>query len=183
MLKRWVILDRDGTLIKDEHYLASPEKVAILPGVVEGLHLLTDAGCRLITVTNQSGIGRGYFSERDMQDVNDRLIEMLGKHGIKVDGFFFCPHKPDDLCDCRKPKTGLVRRAAEELGFTMEQICCVIGDKKSDVLLAQALNCRTVLVLTGHGREEQASLDAPVEMAADFLAAARIVLDKQWMGA
>lgn len=181
MLKQWVILDRDGTLIKEEHYLSEPEKVSLLPGVVEGLRLLANAGCLFFMVTNQSGIGRGYFSELDMNAVNDRLLEILDAHGICMEGIFFCPHTPDDKCDCRKPNTGLVVQAVRKLGFTMEEICCVIGDKRSDLQLAENLGCNSVLVLTGHGREEKELCGNVPCVVDDFFTAAQLILENGWM--
>jgi len=183
LLKPWIILDRDGTLIEEKHYLALPEQVELLDGVVEGLRLLADAGARFIVLTNQSGIARGFFSEEEMFRVNCRLLDILKSEGIKIEACFFCPHDADAFCYCRKPNIGLVTQAKEKLGFLNEEICCVIGDKKSDIQLAENLNCRAILVLTGHGSEERKKIQGNIQIASDFSAAAYFIINKNWIGA
>ncbi|MEG6552093.1 HAD-IIIA family hydrolase, partial [Desulfocurvibacter africanus] len=117
MTKRYVVLDRDGTIIVDKHYLADPEGVELLPGAVEGLARLAGAGLGLVVATNQSGIGRGYFGEEDLHLVNARLSEVLAEHGVHIERYYFCPHGPEADCACRKPCTGLLDQAARELGL------------------------------------------------------------------
>ena len=140
-MKKAVFLDRDNTLIYDPGYIHEPEKVRLLEGVPEGLKLLKDAGFLLVVVSNQSGIGRGYFEEEDFWAVNRRLQELLKPCGVQIDAFYFCPHRPDENCSCRKPKTGMVERAAEELGIDVSE-SVVIGDKDSDVELAFNCGCK-----------------------------------------
>ena len=107
---KYIILDRDGTLIEEKNYLHDPDQVSLLPGVIEGLKKLASAGYKFIVLTNQSGIGRGYFKESDMFAVNERLSFILSSEGIEITKFYYCPHKPEEGCRCRKPKPGMVHR-------------------------------------------------------------------------
>lgn len=149
-----VILDRDGTLIAEKHYLHNPQEVEILPGVVEGLTLLRQHGYRLIMATNQAGVGRGYFSVDEMHAVNGRLQALLAEKGIKLDAVYYCPHAPDELCRCRKPASGMLEQAAREWGILFES-SFVIGDKESDILFGKLAGMNTVLVRTGYGAETE----------------------------
>jgi D-glycero-D-manno-heptose 1,7-bisphosphate phosphatase len=176
--RRFVLLDRDGTIIVERHYLADPNGVELLEGAVEGLHHMRDLGLGLVVVTNQSGVGRGYFDVEGVEMVHSRLREMLTGHGIYLDGIYFCPHTPEDGCDCRKPRPGLVHRAAEELHFD-PQAAFVIGDKLCDIELGRRLRATPVLVKTGYGADT--SLDhtvAPDLVADDLQHAAQIIEDR-----
>ncbi|EMG36085.1 D-alpha,beta-D-heptose 1,7-bisphosphate phosphatase [Desulfocurvibacter africanus PCS] len=174
MTKRYVVLDRDGTIIVDKHYLADPDGVELLPGAVEGLARLAGAGLGLIVVTNQSGIGRGYFGEADMHRVNARLSEILAEHGVRIERYYFCPHGPDADCTCRKPCTGLLDQAAQELGLD-PKLAFVIGDKVSDIELGRRTGAVSILVRTGKGAacEAKAGADYTVD---DLAAAAEVIL-------
>lgn len=141
-MRRAVFLDRDNTLIYDPGYIHEPEKVKLLPGVGEGLKLLKENGFLLIVVSNQSGIGRGYYEEEDFWAVNERLQGLLKPFSVQIDAFYFCPHRPEDNCICRKPKPFLVKKAAEEWGIDISE-SFVIGDKESDVELAFNSGCRS----------------------------------------
>jgi histidinol-phosphate phosphatase family protein len=145
-----VLLDRDGTIIEEKHYLSDPAQVELIPGAAEGLRKLRSLGLGLAIVTNQSGIGRGYFDLARLDAIHRRLLAQLGAAGVELDGIFFCPHTPDDACECRKPATGLAERAARELRFDPRE-AFVIGDLPSDVALGRALGSTTLLVRTGHG--------------------------------
>ncbi|WP_457679632.1 D-glycero-alpha-D-manno-heptose-1,7-bisphosphate 7-phosphatase [Thermovibrio sp.] len=136
-----VFLDRDNTLIYDPGYIHQPEKVVLLEGVGEGLRLLKEAGFLLIVVSNQSGIGRGYYREKDFWAVNKKLQELLKPYGVQIDDFFFCPHRPDEGCSCRKPGTLMVELAAKKWGIEVSE-SFVIGDKKSDLELAFNAGCK-----------------------------------------
>lgn len=127
----WVALDRDGTLIEDRHYLSDPEGVVLLPGAVEGLKKLQAAGIPLVVITNQSGIGRGYFQEEAMHAVHARLDQVLAEQGVRMQGYYWCPHRPEEGCDCRKPSPGLLLKAAIDLGLEPSH-CHMVGDKASD---------------------------------------------------
>ncbi len=136
-----VFLDRDNTLIYDPGYIHRPEEVVLLYGVGEGLRLLKEAGFLLIVISNQSGIGRGYYGEEDFWAVNGRLQQLLKPYGVQIDDFFFCPHRPDEGCRCRKPNTLLVERAARKWGIELSK-SFVVGDKESDLQLAFNAGCR-----------------------------------------
>ena len=149
-----VLLDRDGTLIQEKHYLSDPDGVELLPGTLEGLRLLQDAGAEFVVVSNQSGIGRGYFTHQQADRVNDRLQALLKPDNIRIAGFYLCPHSPEERCRCRKPEPGLLQRAAMESRFSLDK-AFMIGDKASDIEAGKRAGCKTVLVLTGYGRQSQ----------------------------
>jgi len=175
MAKRYVVLDRDGTIIVDKHYLADPDGIELLPGAIEGLKRLAGAGLGLVVATNQSGIGRGYFEANDMHRVNERLAEMLAKHGVAIERFYFCPHGPDEECACRKPCTGMLHAAEAELGLIPAE-AFVVGDKTSDVELGRRAGAVSILVRTGKGAacEAEAGADYTVD---DLAGAAQAILN------
>jgi len=141
-LKRAVFLDRDNTLIKDDGYIHEPEKVKLLPTVGEGLKLLKSAGLLLIVVSNQSGIGRGYFSEKEFHAVNRKLNRILkSDFEIEIDDFFFCPHRPDEKCICRKPSPFLILKAAKKWKIDIKE-SFMIGDKEIDVNAGKNAGCK-----------------------------------------
>ena len=150
--QRFVVLDRDGTIIVEKNYLSEPDQVELLPGVVNGLQKLVDIGLGLVVVTNQSGIGRGFFTESKLKQINQRMTNLLSEHGIVLDGIYHCPHTPQDDCQCRKPRTGLLDMAAKENGFD-PAACFVVGDKESDIELGKRAGATTILVTTGYGQE------------------------------
>lgn len=147
-----VFLDRDGTLIVEKHYLSDPDQVALEEGVIDGLSLLRSHGHPLIVVSNQSGIGRGLFTEHDAQRVNERVAALLGRFGIDVLGWYLCPHSPGTVCDCRKPLPGMALRASRDWQLELAG-CYVIGDKQCDLELADAIGGTGILVTTGHGSD------------------------------
>jgi rfaE bifunctional protein nucleotidyltransferase chain/domain len=142
-----VLLDRDGTLIRDASF--DPTQVELLPGVVEALRDLQAAGFRLCLVTNQQGIGLGYFGYREFVDSNRKLLGLLGKQGIAIAKIYFCPHSMADSCDCRKPAPGLILRALREQNMEPDR-CFVIGDAVSDMEAAQAAGCTGLYVGPDH---------------------------------
>jgi D-glycero-D-manno-heptose 1,7-bisphosphate phosphatase len=137
-----VLLDRDGTLIFDPGYIHEPEKVRLLEGVREALDRLEAAGYLLIIVSNQSGIGRGYYGVGDFDAVNARLAELAGD---RFRGIYFCPHVPGAGCPCRKPGTELLTRAAADHDLNLSA-CWMVGDRESDVLAGLAAGCRVVML-------------------------------------
>ena len=156
-----LFLDRDGTLIHDKHYLADPAGVELLPGVGEALHSCVERGMRLFVVSNQSGVGRGFFSEDAVQSCNARLAELLVPHGVSFAAVYFCPHAPEAACDCRKPGIGMWLRARAE--FDLDPATCgMIGDKPEDMAFgAEAGLALRVLTLTGKGRKTAETLGLP----------------------
>lgn len=159
--KKALFLDRDGTLIVDRDYLGDPDGVELLPGVGAALRKAREAGFLLVVVSNQSGVGRGYFPESAIAAVNARMAEYLAEEGVEIDGFYHCPHRPDEGCSCRKPEPGMIEAAVHDLGIDASA-SFVIGDKESDVLLAKYTGARGVLL---KGRK-----DAQDEAGADYAA-------------
>lgn len=148
--RHFAILDRDGTIIQERHYLSDPAQVELLPGAVSGLKQMRKLGLGLIVVTNQSGVARGYFGLGRLGKIHARLRQLLRQGGVKLDGIYFCPHHPDQACSCRKPAPGMIRQAAGDYGFDTRD-CFVIGDKPCDVNLGRAAGAVSLLVRTGYG--------------------------------
>jgi D-glycero-D-manno-heptose 1,7-bisphosphate phosphatase len=138
-------LDRDGTIVVDRHYPSDPDALEFAPGAAAGLYRMSEMGFRLVVITNQSGIARGFFSLEKLQAIHERLKQMLGAIGVRLDGIYYCPHAPEDECDCRKPKLGLLRQASSDLGFEMSE-SIVIGDKDSDIEFGDRAGALTMLV-------------------------------------
>jgi len=173
--KRFVILDRDGTIIIERNYISDPDRVEFLPGAVEGLRKMSKLGLGLIIVSNQSGVGRGYFDLSAVEAVNKRLINLLDRESIRLSGIYVCPHHPDDNCDCRKPKPGLVQTAAEELNFNPAD-SFVIGDYHCDIKLGTGIKAVTILVQTGYGLETAKRKDVqPDFIVKDLCEAAEVI--------
>src|ERR1700729_840882 len=123
--RRLALIDRDGTIIVDKVYLRDPDGIEFAPGAIEGLRLLRDAGFALVLITNQSGIARRYFDLATLGRIHDRLQSMLRAEGIWLKAIYFCPHGPDDGCNCRKPAPGMVTKAMRDLGFRPEEVVVV----------------------------------------------------------
>jgi D-glycero-D-manno-heptose 1,7-bisphosphate phosphatase len=140
-------LDRDGTIIVDRHYPADPDAVELLPGAAEAVRMLNGAGLLVVVVTNQSGIGRGYYGATEFEAVQQRMLEMLASAGAHIDATYHCPHAPDALppCDCRKPFDGLFRRAAADLAIDL-RASCFVGDRSRDVAAAGGFGARAFLI-------------------------------------
>ena len=171
-----MFLDRDGTLVRDTGYPHRDADYELLPGVPAALRRLADAGFRLAIVTNQSGIGRGFYSEADFHAFQRHLAADLARQGVVLESSFFCPLLPDAGCACRKPAPGMLERARRELGADLAR-SWVIGDHRTDVELASRAGCAgAVLVLTGHGAEESARLPAATLRAPDLPGAAELVV-------
>ena len=155
-----VFMDRDGCLIEEMGYLNHPSRVRILPRTAAAVARLNAAGIPALMATNQAGIARGYFSAETLAEINAEVVRQLASEGARLDGLYVCTHHPTvgsppyrRLCDCRKPKPGLLQRAAEELGVDLSR-SVMVGDKPSDVEAGQAAGAAGVLVLTGYGRGE-----------------------------
>ena len=167
--RRFVILDRDGTVIEEREYLSQPEQVALISGAGAALRKLRQMGFGLVMITNQSGIGRGYFDQAQLGLVHERLAQVLQEESVKLDGIYVCPHTPDDRCACRKPGTGLIEKAAKELDFDLEG-SIVIGDKDCDIDMGRRAGAMTFLVRTGYGAQFENAVAA--DFVVDDLAAA-----------
>jgi HAD superfamily hydrolase (TIGR01662 family) len=164
-----VLFDRDGTLIHDVPYNGDPAAVVPVPGALGALARLRRAGVPVGLVTNQSGVARGLLTLDQVQAVNARVADLLGPFDVTV----VCPHGADDGCDCRKPRPGMVRRAASRLGVPPER-CALVGDIGSDVGAALAAGARPILVPTDVTRADEVA--AAPEVAADLAAAVDLLL-------
>lgn len=175
--RRFVVLDRDGTIIKERCYLSDPDMVELLPGAVAGLHHLRRQGFGLIIITNQSAIGRGLFDRTRLESIHQRLCELLATEGVELDGIYVCPHTPADDCSCRKPRPGLLISAAQELGFESKD-CFVIGDKACDVELGQRVGATSLLVRTGYGAQVEVEGTTEPDYVVDNLEEAARVIER-----
>lgn len=167
--QRFVVLDRDGTIIEEREYLSDPGQVVLIPGVGAALRELRKMGLGLVVITNQSGVERGFFDQTQLERVHERLRKLLEEEGVHLDGLYVCPHKPEDDCACRKPKLGLMEKAAKELAFSLEN-SIVIGDKASDIDMGRMAGALTFLVRTGYGTQFENAVVA--DFVVDDLAAA-----------
>ena len=170
-----VFLDRDGTIARDVNYCRRVEDFEILPSVPEAIKLLNENGFKVVVITNQSGIARGYFTEETLAQIHQRMREKLAKHGTKVDAIYYCPHHPGDRCECRKPKTALFGRATEELDINLSH-SFVIGDTQMDIGAGKTLGCKTVLVTTGPKKGNDV-IDPPDYIAVNLLDASRWIVN------
>ena len=175
-----IILDRDGTLIEDKNYAYKIEDFEILPGVREGLNLLKEDFLFFI-VTNQSGIGKGYYSVEDFHNFNNHLLSTLDKNNIKIEKTYFCPHLTEDNCKCKKPKTKFLELIAKEYNINLNE-SWVIGDHPSDILFGLNGGCKTVYLRTGHGErhlEELKQKNIKPDIITDhFLKASQSIINK-----
>ena len=147
-----IFLDRDGTLIVEKHFIRDPADVRLETGVVEGLAVLRDHGHPFVVLSNQSGVGRGLLTLEDAQRVNAATAALLTARGIDILAWYMCPHAPGAGCRCRKPGSGMAQAAEREWGLKLAG-SFVIGDKRSDLQLADAIGATGILVTTGHGTE------------------------------
>lgn len=186
MLNRAVFLDRDGTINEEITYLSRPDQLRLLDGAAEAIRLLNQAAFKVVIVTNQAGVARGYFSEETVREIHWALENMLGENGAHVDAIYYCPHHPSAGlgvykadCQCRKPKPGMLEKASAELGLDLCQ-AFVVGDKISDLQAGRAVGCHNILVRTGYGLESEKDFSAcawqPDWIADNLLAAARWIL-------
>ena len=172
-MSKAVLMDRDGVVTEDLGYVYKIEDFNLEKNAVEGLKLLKNF--KLIFITNQSGIGRGYFKFEDFLDYNDRVVGELKKHNIKIEKTYVCHHAPDDNCECRKPKTKLINDAVKEFDIDLAK-SFMVGDKKIDVEMGHNAGCRSILVLTGSGMKEKENSKADY-VARDLVDAAQWILE------
>ncbi|MAG15367.1 MAG: D-glycero-beta-D-manno-heptose-1,7-bisphosphate 7-phosphatase [Dehalococcoidales bacterium] len=168
MADRAVFLDRDGTMAEDVSYCCRAEDFRLLPNTARAIELLNEHGFKVIVVTNQSGVGRGYFTEETLADIHKKMKRELAREGARVDAIYYCPHHPDDNCDCRKPKPGMIRQAVKDYDIDLKY-SFVMGDMMSDIAMGKAAGCRTVFI----GRQPPVSEGeaAPEAIAPDMLEA------------
>lgn len=169
--KRAVFLDRDGTILKEKHYLKRPQDVELEEGAAEGLARLQKAGYALVVISNQSGIGRGWMTVEMLNLVNAAMVRLLEAAGVRLNGIFTCTHAPADHCECRKPSPELVYEALWHLHLTLEQ-SYFIGDKVEDIQTGVNADVTPILVLTGYGKESNTKVPKGFMRAANLLDAA-----------
>lgn len=157
-----VFLDRDGTLIEEVGYLSDPAEVREIPGAAESLRRLSDAGVLVAVVSNQAGLAKGIFGEREFEAVHRAFLERFRERGVRFDAVEYCPHHPDGVverfrgpCTCRKPETGMAQRILARFGVPAAWPRFAVGDKMTDIRMGNRLGARTILVETGYGVEER----------------------------
>ncbi len=175
-MNKAVFIDRDGVINKDLHgYVVDPKDFEFLPGSIEALKKLQKIDYKLIIVTNQSGIGKGLYTKDDLIAVHNYMLSLLKREGIKLDAIYYCPHSPEENCNCRKPATGMLERAVKDFNIDPTS-SFMIGDKTSDIKAGKDMKCYTFLVLTGHGGKEGTCDTKPDEIVDNFLEATKKIL-------
>lgn len=182
---RAVFLDRDGTINIEREYLHRPEDFEFIAGAPLAIKLLKDAGFHVIVVTNQSGVGRGYYAESAVHDLHRYVDSELARADTGIDAYYFCPHHPEHaqgpyrkVCECRKPLAGMLFQAAIDFSLDLAS-SFMIGDKLADVEAGLTAGCRSMLVRTGYGAAEAEKLCMDVPVYDDILTAARAIIDAE----
>lgn len=179
IMKKAIFFDRDGTINIDKGYVHKIKDFEFIPKAINALQLLSKTDYKLIVVTTQSGIGRGFYSENDAAKVNDYMRSELRKHDVEIAKTYICPHSPDAGCSCRKPKTGLLESAAKDFNLKLKD-CYVIDDKTAGIKMGKNAGCKTILVLTGKAGNERGKFKVkPDFIAKDLYGAARYILNKK----
>ena len=173
-----IFLDRDGTINWDIGYLSEPEKFELLPNALEGLKKMQDMGFRLVIVTNQGGIGLGYFTKEDFYQVNKKMLTEVSKAGITLDKIYFCPHSKAENCPCRKPEIGLVRQAKEELNIDLAN-SYFIGDSTIDIEAGANSGMKTILIESELVPDPTSLETKPDFIVKDLLEAAEFILKQE----
>lgn len=171
---RAVFLDRDGTIARDVHYCGRIEDFEILPDVPQAIRLLNQHGFRVVVVTNQSGIARGYFTEETLFQIHQFMRQELSKYGAKLEAVLYCPHHPNEDCYCRKPKPGLLLKAARELGINLRD-ASIIGDQETDIKAGKIAGCHTILIANGEKTNKEFTTP-PDYIAPNMLFAAQWII-------
>jgi D-glycero-D-manno-heptose 1,7-bisphosphate phosphatase len=189
-MERAVFVDRDGVISEEVGYIGDREQLRLIPQSAEAVKLINQSGLKIIAITNQSGVARGYFSEEMLAHIHRKMEKLLSGQGAFLDGIYYCPHHPEGTitayrmkCDCRKPATGLLIQAAQEHAIDVSS-SYLVGDKRTDIECAHRAGAKGILVLTGYGKDEltkinKAALAQPHYIAADLLNAVQwIIKDK-----
>jgi D-glycero-D-manno-heptose 1,7-bisphosphate phosphatase len=190
MSRRAIIMDRDGTVCEEVGYVNHVDRIRLLSRSAEAIKAANNAGFQTVVVTNQAGVARGYFAEGLIDEVHDRLREMLAETGARLDGIYYCPHHPEvgapayrKRCTCRKPSPGMLERARDEMGIDLSA-SYMIGDTVKDIEAGHRAGTTNVLVLTGYGKGEleyqsHAWTVQPDHVAADLLDAVAWILERE----
>lgn len=183
---RVVFLDRDGVINeKRPDHVKSWDEFVFLPGALDALRMLHANGWLTIVVTNQAIINRGLVSRHKVDEINHRMARVVERHGGYIEGILCCPHRPDELCNCRKPRPGLLLQAAEHYGLELDQ-CYLVGDALTDIVAGETVGCRCVLLQTGQGAEQGVHLngvpDASPKLCRDLRDAVEWMLMDEALG-
>lgn len=147
-----IILDRDGVINKDSpDFVKSPDEWRAIPGSLEAIATLNRVGHQVVVATNQSGVSRGYFSLATLLAIHHKMQTELARAGGRLDGVYFCPHRNEDCCPCRKPAPGMLEQIAQDFGADLTRDAILVGDSLRDIEAAQAVGCPAVLIKTGTG--------------------------------
>jgi len=177
MSNRFLLIDRDGTLIVEKHYLHDPAQVELIPGAAQALADARTQRWGIVCVSNQAGVGRGYFEESAVHDVNDRIEDLLNARGASIDHYYFCTDHPDLPSTHRKPAPGMALDAAKDFSIDLDT-SIVIGDKPADIDLGKAIGAKTILVRTGYGSEHEIAKDCEPDFVIDSLADLSAILEQ-----
>ncbi|MGI8951301.1 MAG: D-glycero-alpha-D-manno-heptose-1,7-bisphosphate 7-phosphatase [Chitinophagaceae bacterium] len=185
-LNKAIFIDKDGTLINDVPYNVNPQLITISNNVIEGLKLLKDQNFLFIVISNQSGVVRGFFKQKDLEKVNKKISELLKAHNVFIDAFYYCPHHPEGKikkyavnCDCRKPAPGLILKAANDFNINLTS-SWMIGDILNDIEAGNSAGCKTILI--NNGNETEWLLNEkrkPFFISQHFKQAAEIIISEQ----
>ncbi len=156
-----IFLDRDGVINKEVSYLSDPKNFEFIEGSIEALKILKRKGFLLIIITNQAGIARGLFTEETLMAIHDKMKNILKKNNLHIDDIYYCPHHPEFTgpCDCRKPNPGMILKAILKYNIDLSN-SYMVGDTLNDIETGNAARCKTILVLTGYGKEEQKKISS-----------------------
>lgn len=176
MKNKAIFLDRDGVIIQEPpHYIYRPDQLKFIPGSIEAMKLLNKNDFKVVIVTNQAGVAKGYYLEKDVISFNQLMRDELMLYDVYIDAIHYCPHHPDSKirkyrldCDCRKPRSGMLKKSEKELDIDFKH-SYMIGDKKSDIDAGNRVGCKTVLVLTGYGIEESKNNNIDCDFIANNL--------------
>lgn len=163
-MNKAVFLDRDGTINREVDHLRKMEDFEFLPNSIPALKILSDSEYRIIIITNQSGIARGYFDEKTLKEIHEEMLHEFSREGIRIDRIYYCPHHPDENCECRKPNSGMFKAAEKDFNLDLKNSYS-IGDTTQDIEAGKRMGCKTILVRTGY-----AGKDGRYDVKADFIA-------------
>jgi D-glycero-D-manno-heptose 1,7-bisphosphate phosphatase len=170
-----VFLDRDGTIVEDVGYMNTPEQIKFIPGAIEAIKMLNEADFKVVIISNQAGVARGLVTEDMLQTIDKTLHKWVLNGGAHLDGIYYCPHHPEhgvypykQVCECRKPHPGLIKRAHRDLDIDLS-LSYMVGDKATDIQAGKSAGAKTVFVMSGRGKEQKEKLKVKPDHVADNL--------------
>ncbi len=177
-MERAVFLDRDGVINEEVNYLSNVNDFKFIKNSIEALKLLSKTEFKIIIITNQSGINRGFFTMEDLNKIHEYMLNKFKSEGIRIDKIYVCPHRPDENCSCRKPQIGMLIEASKEFNIDLSK-SYFIGDKTVDIKTGKNANCKTILVKTGYGGSDNTYDVTPDFIVNDLLEAAKLIIERQ----